>query len=331
MHPYDGTSHTLTSHTTLYTLTMVCIAVITGSSASGIACIKKLLSNKTPGLGGRGCFRSQERADAIRATLGALADTDGAYESHVGVDANNVDTLKSALKGADRALFVTPLDYSAGMQNDARNSINMIQAAKEVGVKRIVHVGSWTVNAPDRLPILCSRFKPTEEYLKSEVGDQMEWTVLRGGYFMSNFATVHLANIREKNEILAVPDCRIPAIDVRDIGEAAAALLGGNHDENYIYHKEFIECCGPTVQSHGEIAAELGAGLGRTITYPDSPNLQEWCKSMKHPVMLELFKYMADESTPGLPFDPERFARVLGRPPTSIRSWAEDNKDVFAV
>jgi uncharacterized protein YbjT (DUF2867 family) len=238
---------------------MVLIAVITGSSASGASCIKKLLSKKSPGVRVRGCFRTQERADAVKATV-----VEGeSYESHVGVDANDMDSLKAALEGVDRALLVTPLDYKAGLHNDAIKSINMVKACKDAGVKRLVHVGSWTVNVHDRLPILSARFKPTEEYLISEISDEMEWTVLRGGYFMSNFAHIHLSSIREKNQLLGTPDCRIPPVDVRDIGEAAASLLGENDGNAYAYHKQFIECCGPVLQNHNEIAMQLGAGLGR--------------------------------------------------------------------
>jgi uncharacterized protein YbjT (DUF2867 family) len=310
---------------------MTRIAVIAGSSASGTACIKKLLlQSNSSNLIVRGCFRTQEKADLIQSTVPAASATAPTYESHVGMDANHIDTLKRALEGVDRAMLVTPLDYSAGMQNDAANSIHMIQAAKEMGVKRIVHVGSWTVNAPTDLPILAARFQATEEYLASSIGDDLEWTVLRGGYFMSNFAHVHLSSVKEHNRILAVPDCQIPPVDVRDIGQAAAALLLDDGEE-YKYHGQHIECCGPDHLSHADIAKELGAGLGRTITYPsDAPGVDEWSENETNPIMLELYKYMAAESSPGVPFDPATFAKVLGRKPTSLWRWARDHKDVFA-
>jgi uncharacterized protein YbjT (DUF2867 family) len=317
---------------------MTRIAVLAGSSASGTACIKKLLlanssSNTSNNLMVRGCFRTQERADFIQQSTVDKFPTScrATYESHVGMDANHTDTLKRALEGVDRAMLVTPLDYSAGMQNDAANSIRMIQAAKEMGVKRIVHVGSWTVNAPTDLPILAARFQATEEYLESSAADDLEWTVLRGGYFMSNFAHVHLSSIKEHDSMLAVPDCQIPTVDVRDIGEAAAALLLVGDEEYQQYHGKHIECCGPNLLSHAEIAAELGAGLGRTINYPsDAPGVDEWSENETNPIMLELYKYMAGAKSSGVPFDPTTFAKVLGRQPTSLRQWASDHKDVFA-
>ena len=123
---------------------------------------------------------------------------------------------------------------------------------------------------------------------------------------MSNFAHIHLSSIRENNELLGVPDCRIPTVDVRDIGEASAALLGEADGNAYAYHKQFIECCGPTVlDNHSEIATQLSAGLGRVITYPNSPDLNKWCKMTQNPILLELYKYMADESAGGIPFYPD--------------------------
>ena len=119
-------------------------------------------------------------------------------------------------------------------------------------------------------------------------------------------------------------------------------LLGGDHDDNYAsnYHKKYIECCGPQLHTHAEIAAELSAGIGRTISFPNSPptKLSEWCEQTDklNPFMLELYKYMAaaeeQSNTTGggvLPFDPEAFATVLGRQPTQLRQWAADHKHVF--
>jgi uncharacterized protein YbjT (DUF2867 family) len=277
----------------------------------------------------RGCFRSQEKADAFE--LPPLLSDKVSFESKTGVDATDIESLKIALKDCDRAVLVTPLDYSAGMQNDADNSINMIRAAKEMGVSRIVHIGSWTVNAPERLPILSSRFKPTEDYLLDEIGDAMEWTVLRGGYFMANFLH-HAASIKEMNELMPCPDVSLPPIDTRDIGEAAAALVGGDHDGNggYSFHKEFIECCGPQVLSHGQIAAELSKGLGRTIAYPAPLDLDAFCEG-NNPIIVELFRYMTDKEATGIPSDPTKLTKVLGRPPSTLRQWAKDHKAAFTA
>ena len=243
-----------------------------------------------------------------------------------------MESLKKALNQVDRAVLVTPLDYSVGMQNDANNTIRMIQAAQEEGVSRVVIVGSWTVNAPEALPILSSRFVPTENYLLNEVGTKMEWTVLRGGYFMANILHGHAASIKATGEMTPCPDFTVPPIDTRDIGEAAAALVGGDHDSDgqYAFQGEFVECCGPELLSQGDIARELSEGLGSKVTFPAPVDLDAWCEG-NNPVFIELVRFMIVEEGLGVPFDSSKLASVLGRPPTSLRQWAADNKSAFAA
>ncbi|CAB9519609.1 NmrA family [Seminavis robusta] len=309
---------------------MVKIAVITGSSASGLACMQRLLVSNSGISLVRGCFRRQGIA-ATRPSSLPLRNATSKYESVAHIDAADVDSLRRALQGMDRALLVTPLDYKAGVQQDAQKSINMIQAAHEVGVQRIVHVGSWTVKAPTQLPILSSRFAPTEDYLREEIGDKMEWTVLRGGYFMPNFAHVHGEAIQAKGQLLPLPDCQIPPVDVDDIGHAAAALLEKDDDNFSQYHQAFVECCGPELLSHSAIATELGAGLDTPITYPtaDAPPLQEW--TSENPILSELYHYMAEGEGNHIPYDPDPvFAKILGRPLTTLGQWAAENKHSFA-
>jgi len=109
----------------------------------------------------------------------------------VGVDACKPETLATSFEGVDVAVIVTPLDYSRGMSDDAQLTINMVNAAYEAGVSHVVYVGSWTVNAPDGVPMLATRFAPTEARLVelSKAGDdkaarKMGYTFLRSGYFM---------------------------------------------------------------------------------------------------------------------------------------------------
>ena len=334
------------------------VAVITGSSTSGLACMRSLLQ-KTVSSGSsstsssppsavdlmvRGCFRFRGKAATARSSLPAEA-LQNSYEVHSHVDASNMDSLRHALEGMDRAMLVTP-SSSGGRKrrqgnydDDAANSINMIQAAKEVGVNRIVHVGCWTANNPDRLPTSSARVIPTEDYLKDEIGDSMEWTVLRGGYFMSNFAQFHAGSINTEHALLAVPDCKLAPVDASDIGEAAANLLTLDDSDKYQreYHKSFIECCGSDIYSHEEIAKELSAGIGRTIGYPtSSPKLSEWLIDEATTddvdvIMRELYSYLADEVSPGhQPCDPDAtFESILGRPLTTLRQWAYNNRVLF--
>jgi uncharacterized protein YbjT (DUF2867 family) len=257
------------------------------------------------------------------------------FESHVGVDAEDLDSLRSAFQDCDRVFAVTPLDHAAGFGQDAAKSKNIIQAAMDCGVKRVVHVGSWTTNYPKALPLLSPRFVPTETYLKDVVGDQLEWTVLRGGYFMSNVLLAHGESIRsEGSNMLPTPDVKIPMVDVRDIGEAAAALLSSSSDDySRLYHKQFVECCGPELLSHDEMAAAISSVTGKTVTWSPFPgDIDAWCNVVKNPVGHELFRHMVTHGgDKGIPSDASTFASILGRNPRTLKDYVTEHRENFVA
>jgi uncharacterized protein YbjT (DUF2867 family) len=336
------------------------VGVLTGSSASGLACIKKLLSSSSSSdtIIVRGCFRTADRAQQVQESLMLPSENNNSnnntgtttvlYESHVGVDAEDLDSLRSAFQDCDRVFAVTPLDHAAGFGQDATKSKNMMQAAMDCGVKRVVHVGSWTTNHPKSLPLLSPRFVPTETFLKDVVGDQLEWTVLRGGYFMSNLLQAHGESIRSKGSMLPTPDVKIPMVDVRDIGEAAAALLlmssceddGDDSSFSSRYHKQFIECCGPELLSHDEMAAAISsataaaAATGKPpITWSPFPgDVDAWCNVVKNPIAAELFRHMvAHGGDKGIPSDSSMFAAILGRTPRTLKDYVTDHREQFVA
>ena len=156
------------------------VAIFTGNSNSGSACIEALLSGRYAGkLRVRGVFRSEAKAALVVAKYPA-----DALEVVVGADANKPETMIAAFKDSDYALIVTPHDPSNhdSFADDARLTINMIDAAVKEGVKYVVLVASWTVIDVDRMPIIAGRFAPVEAHL-TRLGEQngLKWTVLRGG------------------------------------------------------------------------------------------------------------------------------------------------------
>ena len=110
----------------------------------------------------RAAFRSESKATAMQAQYRSEGD---AFEACVGIDADSVAAVVKAFQGATCAVIVTPHDPSGSMEDDHRLSANMVHAAVEAGVQHIIYVGSWTVNVPAQLPILSSRFLPTEQLL----------------------------------------------------------------------------------------------------------------------------------------------------------------------
>ena len=87
---------------------MVKVGVITGSSAAGLVCMQKLMNNTiTHGHTTlvRGCFRRQGMAATTRSSL-PLSTTSVKYDSFPYVDAADMDSLRRALEGMDRAMLV---------------------------------------------------------------------------------------------------------------------------------------------------------------------------------------------------------------------------------
>ena len=72
----------------------------------------------------RGCFRTAHRAQQVQASLSNNSSNN--FESHVGVDAEDMDSLRSAFQDCDRVMAVTPLDHTAGFERDAAKSMNII-------------------------------------------------------------------------------------------------------------------------------------------------------------------------------------------------------------
>ena len=135
------------------------ISVFTASSNTGRACVRELLERHSGTTAVRAVFRSEEKAAPLRAD--ALGNHPG-LEIVSGFDAFDVANLGAAFEGADAAVVVTPHEPARGFGDDAALTEAMMTAAAKAGVRQIVSVGSWTVNAPRGVPALAARFLTPE-------------------------------------------------------------------------------------------------------------------------------------------------------------------------
>lgn len=274
------------------------LAVIaTASSTSGSACVSELAQTFPDKVRIRGAFRSEEKAQVFRDRWA------GDAEAVSGIDFRTPSTLRRAFEDAQMAMIVTPLDH-ANMDEDAKLSNNAIQAAVDAGVRYIVYVGSWTVKEPERLSILADRFKPTEDFLRS-LPDTVSWTALRGGYFMQNFQMSVFPQVRAKMS-LAGPPISMPAVDCRDIGRCAAALLAceGKGHEGRCY-----EMSGPEVITMEDVANMCSKVLGKEVLYTPVP--VEKIPNMP-PFLEQLLVYMVDSGASAVPLS-THVADLCGR------------------
>ena len=316
------------------------VGVLTASSTSGKACIQRLLLAEKE-MEVRACFRSQaKKVECIPPLLqncGWSTTTAAAspLEVKVGVDAEDISSLDRAMEGCNTAVIVTPLDYGRGFGQDAELSINMVRSAIRQGVERVIHVGSWTTVAPDALPGLSQRFLPTEEFLRNskDVPSDLEWCVLRGGYFFNNLAHMFGENLRGGATSLAFPAVKIPPVDVRDIGEIAAELcLLDSGDNSFApFQRRFLQCSGPSILSFTSIVRGIGDALGRGRLHHKTIDVEAWCEG-KPPPLQELLRYMVEKQETAVPFDSrdiEDMETLLGRPLRGVAEWAHDHKALF--
>ncbi|CAJ1406900.1 unnamed protein product [Effrenium voratum] len=278
--------------------------VVPATSNSGAQAVRSLLAKGQVRV--RAAARSAERASKL------LTDCKQA-ELVSGIDAARVETVAPAFAGAQLAVIVTPHDPAAGMHDDAAMTANMINAARAAGVEHIVYIGSWTVHAPEQLKGLASRFVPSEKLLKelSEDGGP-NFTSLRSGFFFQNY-------LAWKEGIQAGcvrwPNFTIPAVDPRDMGRAAAAVLGDPRP----HRGRCYEISGPRKLTTKEVVGILSKKLGKEIKHEELPYD---ALTFLPPFLQELFLYMGQKGEAAVPFS-EDTMKLCGEH-TTFESWLDD-------
>lgn len=230
--------------------------VITGSSSSGKACIAELLKLGVKASSIRAAYRTQEKANAGKKEFGS--DLVGIS----GVDAFDAASLKNFFTTCDRALIVTPNDPTRGFADDAKLTCDMIKAAAESSVKYIVLVASWTVNQPEKVSQIASRFLPAEELL-NEVTQKsgVKYSILRGSVFANNFD--YFLN---GDSFAFPPNVAIPIVDTKDIGKTAAHCLKKYDGSNDFVNKA-LEISGPRRETGESMVLAASKALQKDFKY----------------------------------------------------------------
>lgn len=177
----------------------------------------------------------------------------------MGVDVRVADytdpgALKAALSGLDRVVLVSSNEL--GKRFDQHK--NVIDAAKEAGVKQLVYTSA--PKATTSTLVLAPEHKATEEYL---AGSGLPYTVLRNNWYTENYAN-SIQNAAKSGELVAAVGAgRVASAERADYAEAAAAVLTGEGHEGQVY-----ELTGDTAWDFNDLAAAI-AEWGET-TVPTS-------------------------------------------------------------
>ena len=231
------------------------------------------------------------------------------------INAMDRSSLKGAFQNINSALIVTPHSKS-GYSHDAEMTCNMLEEAAEQGVRHVVLVASWTVKAPKELSELSSRFLQSEmKLIELEKQTGLQWTVLRGGYFLENFLQTWAPLIKRGRDVTTT-DMTLAPVSTDDIGRCAAVCLGEGPAE---HHGKIYELSGPELLTVHEIADQIRHATGTTFNVKIVPA----SKISGPPYLKELSLFLEKYGKVAVPFS-EDVDALIGKN-TTVFEWALEN------
>ncbi|MEJ5144791.1 NmrA family NAD(P)-binding protein [Sphingobacterium sp. MYb388] len=198
----------------------------------------------------RGVLRSPERPYPV------LIGTQPSNITYVSADLNSRGQLKEACIGAD-ALFL----LTATSPDQVEQEINIIDAAKQSGIKRIVKLSAPVVQSPAKVEVSQWHSK-VEDYLSQNMDD---FCCLRPHSFMQNWERNALT-IQYFDKIYgALGHAKRNYVDCRDVATVAVNYLLATDELN----QQSIVLAGPQAITNLEMAAKLSHITCRKIEYED--------------------------------------------------------------
>ncbi len=216
-----------------------------------------------------------------------------------------------AFDGAGSLFLVRPPEIA-----DVRGTIApAIDAARRAGVRHVVFLSILGV---ERNPIV-----PHHRIEATLRESGMAWTFLRASYFMQNLDTVHREDVRRGAIVVPAGAGKTSFIDARDVAAVGALALteAGHEGRGY-------PLTGARALGYAEVARQFTAVLGRPVVYRD-PSPLAYARHMRaqgHPwafIGVTLALYTVARLGLAATVTPDA-ARLLGRPPRSLRQYIED-------
>ncbi|GAB7038619.1 MULTISPECIES: NmrA/HSCARG family protein [Catenuloplanes] len=216
-------------------------------------------------------------------------------------------------------------DGSADFDDELRQAVNLIDAARDGGVPQFVHTSVSGAGRTADVPGWAEgRWVPMEAVYRPKVAAAERvraagfprWTILKPGFFMSNLhpdaAYLFPRGVEGGLATVLRPGTHLSLVAVDDIGRAAAAAF----IEPDRFHRVELELASDYL-TMTEVAATLSRALGVPVAAPDMTEAEALAAGMPpYAALSHEFLNVA-----GQPARPE-FARALGIPLTSFETWA---------
>ena len=168
-------------------------------------------------------------------------------------DYDEPETLSQALAGMDTLLLIS----SSEVGQRATQHHNIIEAAKNAGVRRIVYT---SLLHADSSPLdLADEHRATEAELKAS---GLPYTILRNGWYSENYTASIPGALAAGAFIGSAGEGKISSAPRADYAEAAVAVLTGEGHEGQTY-----ELSGDEAYTLSDLAAEISRQTGQSIPY----------------------------------------------------------------
>lgn len=238
----------------------------------------------------------------------------------LGIAAREIDydqpaTLGPALAGVDTLLLISASDVGKRLLQHR----NIIAAAKQAGVKRIVYTSLLRADSSP-LSNLSAEHSATEAELKAS---GIPYTILRNGWYTENYTASIPAALANGAFFGSAGDGRISSATRADYAEAAAITATDASHNGKTY-----ELAGDDAYTLADLAAELSLQTGRTIPYQNLPESEYAAALIGAGVpdaMARMFAGWDTGAAHGALFDNgHELSRLIGRPTTPLSIAVRD-------
>lgn len=233
-------------------------------------------------------------------------------------DFDDPASLSQALAGVDRAFLVTNSTERTEAQQTA-----FAEAARAAGVRHLVKLSQ--LHAAADSPVRFLRYHAVVESAIQRAG--LPYTFLRPNLVLQAYLP-YARSVAAGVLQAPIGDARVSAVDGRDIAAVAATALTEDGHEGHTY-----DVTGPAAVTHAEMAAAFGQAAGHEVRFQEvgSADFVATVEQFGMPAwqaegLAEDYAHYGRGEADTLSPDVQR---VTGRPPRSVRDFAEDHAAAF--
>ncbi len=158
-------------------------------------------------------------------------------------------------------------------EGNVRGTLNVVNAALEAGVGRLVHVSSLSAREPQLSVYGASKLKG-EKIVRAS---SLDWTIVRppAVYGPRDTEMFELFRLASRGVVPLPPNGRMSVIHVADLARLLLALVPGGEDVTHLSFEPDDGTAGGW--SHVEMARAIGIAVGRrVVALPLPQRLLEW-------------------------------------------------------